>query len=111
MGSPYEDFKAITDQYYTDWKMPSIQVFIALLSKYGIKLRGKDGKLHEATFSVPKTEKDALVLGMRYKKNDDSYSEDLFLFRKNQPIQVGYRGAIEQVLPEYTGTHKRTPTT
>lgn len=107
----YYDFKAITDQYYTDWQMPSLQVFVNLLTKYGIELRGKDGTLHEGTFSVPKTESDALVLGMRYKKNDGSFSEDLFLFRKDQPVEKGYKGAIEGILPEYKGTHKRIPTT
>lgn len=110
MDNSYEDFKAITDQYYTDWKMPPLQVFVDLLTKYGIQLRSKDGLLQEGTFSVPKTESDALVLGMRYKKNDDTFSEDLFLFRKNQPIKRGYKGAIEHILPEYKGTHKRTPT-
>lgn len=111
MDTSYTDFKAITDQYYTDGKEPSLQVFINLLTKYGIRLREKDGTLHEGTFSVPKTESDALVLGMRYEKNDGTFSEDLFLFRKDQPIERGYKGAIERILPEYKGTHKRTPTT
>lgn len=109
MDNSYADFKAITDQYYTDWKMPPLQVFVDLLTKYGIQLRGKDGLLQEGTFSVPKTESDALVLGMRYLKRDRSYSEDLFLFRKGFPIQKGYKGAIEKILPEYQGTHKGLP--
>lgn len=109
MDNSYKEFKAITDKYYTNWQMPNIQVFINLLANYGIKLRQKDGKLHEATFSVPKSLKDALVLGMRYFKKDKSYSEDLFLFRKNFSIQKGYKRKIEKILPEYKNTHKGNP--
>lgn len=111
MDTSYEEYKMITDKYYTDWQMPPIEVFIDLLNRHGINLRNKDGDLHEATFSVPKSISDALVLGMRYRKNDGSFSEDLFLFQKGQPIQSGYKGELERVVPEYAGTHKGNPNT
>lgn len=111
MDNSYEEFKTITDKYYTDGQMPSIKVFIDLLNCYGIKLRQKDGELHETTFSVPKSSKNALVLGMRYIKKDGSYSEDLFLFEKNKSIQKGYKGKVEKTLPEYQNTHKGIPNT
>lgn len=107
----YEEFKSITDKYYTDWQMPAINVFIELLDRGGIKLRNKDGILHEATFSVPKSIKDALVLGIRYEKKDSSFSEDHFLFRKGKPIKKGYKGELEKIIPEYKGTHKGRPNT
>jgi len=111
MENSYEEFKAITDKYYTDWQIPGIDIFIALLDRHIIKLRKKDGELHEATFSVPKSMGDALVLGLRYQKKDRTFSEDLFLFRKGKPIQRGYRGELEKIVPEYRGTHKGGPNT
>jgi len=58
---------------------------------------------------VPKSMKDALVLGIRYQKKGGTFSEDLFLFRKGKPIQKGYRGELEKIVPEYKGTHKGKP--
>ena len=109
MENSYEEFKAITDKYYTDWQMPEICIFVALLDRYGIKLRKKDGELQEVTFSVPKSMGGALVLGFRYQKKNETFSEDLFLFRKGKPIQRGYRGELEEIVPEYRGTHKGGP--
>jgi hypothetical protein len=111
MNNPYEEFKRITDKYYTNWQMPDIGVFIDLLDQYGIKLRQKDGELHEATFSVPKSRKDAIVLGMRYQKKDGTFSEDLFLFEKGKSIKNGYQGKLEKILPEYKDMHKGKPNT
>lgn len=111
MENSYKAFKTITDKYYTDWKMPKIDTSIELLNRCGIKLRKKDGALREATFSVPKSMGDALVLGLRYQKKDRTFSEDLFLFRKGNPIQRGYRGKLEKIIPEYRGTHKSEPNT
>ena len=111
MDNSYAEFKTITDKYYTDWQMPNISVFVELLNRHGIQLRERDGELHEATFSVPKSMKDALVLGIRYQKKDGTFSEDLFLFCKGKQIQRGYRGELEKVISEYTGTHKGKPNT
>lgn len=112
MNDPYEQFKKITDKYYTDWNMPNINVFVELLNRYGIKLRQKDGELHEITFSKPESKEEALVLGVRYKKKDNSYSEDLFLFQQGEKIEKGYKGRLEKgIIPEYSGTHKELPNT
>ena len=111
MENSYKEFKTITDKYYTDWQMPNICFFVELLDRYGIKLRKNDGNLHEATFSVPKSINDALVLGIRYQKKDGTFSEDLFLFRKGKPIQKGYKGELEKIIPEYEETHKGKPNT
>lgn len=111
MDNSYQEFKAITDKYYTDWQMPPINFFIDLLDRYGVKLRNKDGQLHEATFSVPKSVSEALVLGIRYQKKGGTFSEDLFLFQKGKPIQRGYKGELEKIVPEYKGTHKGGPNT
>lgn len=106
----YDEYKAITDQYYTNGQMPAAQVFIDLLARNGIGLRRDDGNFHEATFSVPQTE-EGLVLGMRYEKRDGTHSEDLFLFRPGKPILPGYKGGLEKIFPEYRDTHKGKPNT
>jgi len=109
MDNSYKELKSITDKYYTDGQMPPKGIFVDLLNRHGINLRNKDGVLQETTVSVPKSRKDALVLGVRYKKNDETFSEDLFLFQKGQSIQRGYKGRLEKILPEYTGTHREQP--
>ncbi len=111
MGSPYLDFKAITDKYYTDWKKPSEKALISILEKNKINLRRDDGELRQITFSVPTSKKNALVLGLRYEKRGGLFAEDLFLFEKSSDkIQPIYRGKYKKVLPEYVGTHRRSPT-
>jgi hypothetical protein len=111
MDTSYQELKEITDQYYTDWQMPAIKTFIDLLNKHGVGLRNKDGDLHEATFSIPKSIPIGIVLGMRYKKIDESYSEDLYLFQPEKKVISGYRGELEKILPEYKNTHKLKPNT
>ena len=111
MDSSYEELKTITDKYYTDWQMPDISVFVELLNRYGIQLREKNGELHEANFSIPKSIGKALMLGIRYGKIDGTFSEDLFLFREGKRIQKGYKGSFEEIIPEYTGSHKGKPNT
>ena len=77
-----------------------------LLKEYGIKLRNKDGVFAYLTYSIPISKKDAIVLGLRYIKKDNTYTEDLFLFQKRSKIVKYYKGRGEEVMPEYKGTHK-----
>jgi len=109
MDKSYLDLKKITDKYYTDWQMPDAQIFIDLLNDNGIKIRQKDGELIETTFSIPKTLKNSIVLGFRYRKKDNSYSEDLFIFRLDYKIVRGDKSYMEKILPEYKNTHKGKP--
>ena len=113
MENSYEELKLITDKYYTDWIVPGVNVFIELLRKYRIETcKRKDGILYEVNFSIPKSVKDGIVVGFRYKKKDNSFSEDLFLFQKNKKIIKGYRGSLENsILVEYSETHKLPPNT
>lgn len=107
MNNAYGEFKSITDEYYRTGLMPDINVFIDLLRKYGYKLRQDDGDLNHATFSVPESKKDALVLGLRYLKKNGTWTEDHFLFHKDKAIAPHYRGKMERILSEYKGTHKK----
>lgn len=107
----FRELKKITDKYYSDWEPPRDENFVNLIEKYGIMVtKRKDGRLCQTTFSIP-ISVSGIVLGFRYKKQDGSYSEDLFLFQNGKSIQCGYKGIFEKtILPEYNFTHKRVPT-
>jgi len=105
---PYEDLKKITDTEYkiggTGWAENTIR----LLEKCGIKQRGKDGKLVQINISHPTTIDNAMVVGYRYIKNNGTFTEDTFLFKKDNPKpEKFYKGKLEEYLKEYIGTHKK----
>ncbi len=112
MDTSYDDLKIIMDHQYsvrekTGKPTPDFnELIVDLLFGHGIKLRQKDGTNPRVTFSISTSIANAFVVGVRYTKENGSKTEDLFLFRKNQPITKGYKGKLEQVLPEYKGTHK-----
>lgn len=108
MSDAYDELKEIMDGQYRTSQFAPVHVFINLLAKNGIKPRDKDGAPYEFTLSTALS-KIGMVIGLRYKKNDGSFSEDLFLFEPGQPVTSGYRGKLEKLLPEYRGTHKRNP--
>ena len=107
MDDSYDKLKSITDEYYAGQRTEWANDAIALLNEYGIKLRQKNGTPEIGTVSIPKSLANAIVIGIRYKKRDMSYTEDTFLFEKEKPIKSLYRDNIEKLLPEYTGTHKK----
>jgi hypothetical protein len=96
--SVFQELKQITDNVYlhldrTGTIIPYGNAIKDLLLKHEIKLRNK-GK------------KKAIVVGLRYIKNDGSKTEDLFLFEEGKDIVAGYKGRLEKILPEYKGSHK-----
>lgn len=103
----YEEIKAITDGIYAGTITPQAHLFIEVLNKYGIKLREKDGKFLELTYSIPKSVQNSILIGIRYTKDDGTHTEDHFLFEQDKSIRRFYRNQIEKVLPEYKGMHKR----
>jgi hypothetical protein len=83
----------------------------ALLSEHGRGLRRDDGILFQINLSVPQTRNNDLVIGLRYKKRDESFTEDHFLCITNEgdgnlKIQPKYGKSLEKVLVEYRGAHK-----
>jgi len=110
MSTPYEDLKAISDAVYSGQRMKWGDDAIKILLANGIKPRNKDGVLKSKNFSIPKSEKDCLVLGLRYEKKDGTLTEDLFVFRKeSSTIGVFYKGKLQEEMIEYEGTHKWQP--
>lgn len=112
MDTSYEELKAITDHQYEVLEQTGKitldfhQQIVDLLNKYGIKLRQKDGTNPKATFSIPTSRPDVFVIGIRYLKQDGTKTEDHFLFQKDQGIERCYGKKLENLLPEYKGSHK-----
>ena len=97
----YFELKQITDKVYNEISQNRPQPYYAeevvnLLARYKIILRQKDGVLHQVNISIPTSVSNAIVVGLRYIKNDGSKTEDLFLFQSNQPIITGYKGRLEK---------------
>jgi hypothetical protein len=74
-----------------------------------VRLR-ESGELFQINVSLPLTRASAIVIGARYRKQDDSHTEDCFLFAPEPSgfsMVPYYRGSIERDLPEYRRTHKQ----
>jgi hypothetical protein len=79
---------------------------LALLKEHDVELRTDDGTLEFVNLTCPR--EGAAVVGLRYRKQDRTQTEDTFLFERNGTLTKFYRGSIEGALPEYEGTHKAT---
>jgi hypothetical protein len=80
-----------------------------LLLQHDIRLRQDDGELVEINVSLPMSSESALVLGLRYQKRDETYTEDHFMFTQEADgvvVTPYYGRALARVLPEYRDTHK-----
>jgi len=93
----------------------SLMRIIALLNENGIQIRQKDGVLKIINLSIPTSKDNSFVIGLRYLKADNTFTEDHFLCEKEG---VGLKGEkiihhpkrkLEFTLPEYKGTHKEIP--
>lgn len=107
MDTSFEELKNITDAIYSG-NIPADfhDQIIALLDRHGIRIRQDDGIDPKVTISHPTSQSGSMVVGLRYTKNDGTKTEDLFLFQPGQPIQAHYKGRLERIFPEYTGSHK-----
>lgn len=111
MDKSYSDLKRIADRAYEKLEReghpgPFASRVLALLGKYDIKPRQKDGNLSQLNISIPSSVKNGVVVGLRYTKQNGTKTEDLFLFRADSPIAKGYKGNLEKILREYKETHK-----
>lgn len=103
----YKELKAITDSVYVGIKDKWAKDVIGILQKYNVKPRQKDGQLYSVNISIPKSKSNCILVGLRYIKNDKTYTEDHFLFEENKSIVAFYKGKLEKILGEYKGTHKQ----
>lgn len=110
MDQSYTELKQITDRVYGELaqgrRVRYRDEVVVLFERNGIRLRQRDGTLHDVTISIPTSVPDAIVVGLRYIKSDGTKTEDLFLFQQGNHIVTGYRGRLERRVREYAGTHK-----
>jgi hypothetical protein len=114
MNSAYRRLEAIWSDC-SDRDSSALMKIIPLLEKHGIRLRQKDGSLKQITLSIPTTKENAFVVGLRYIKNDGTFTEDHFLCEskgfvlKGEEIVHHPKRKLEDELQEYRGTHKEIP--
>lgn len=110
-GEAYAQLKVITDAAQEGILKPWSPKVVELLNSYGITVQRKEGISAEVTLSFPTSTKNkSMGIGVRHLKPDHSWAEDFFLFEENVGLTSFYKGAQENVLTEYKGTHHGQPT-
>lgn len=104
----YEQVKSIRDRAVESHDANVLREVPGMLNRWGIKCREKDGQLLWTNLSVPKSVGETITIGLRYKKQDGTLTEDIFELDKNKPevLTPYYLGQYEKVRPEYHGAHK-----
>ena len=104
----FEELKIKSDAYYAGRALQRtiFERAFELLNIFDPKFkpRQNDGKLFQLNFSVPKTMKDSLIVGIRYLKRNGSHREDHFIFTRSEIVKC-YRNNLEKMSPEYKGAH------
>jgi len=111
MNNTHSTLEGVWNRYFAGERQTLASSTLCLLSALGIKIRTDDGELKQVTISKPTTIENAFVVGLRYLKNDATYTEDHFVCRKNrapvlEPIERYYKGKLERKFKEYKDTHK-----
>ena len=103
-----EQVKSIHERAAKTQDAGALREIPAMLNRWGIKCREKDGQLLWTNLSVPTTVGETITIGLRYRKQDQTLTEDIFELSKNNPEMVTpyYKGQYQTVRPEYKGTHK-----
>ena len=104
----YEQVKSVHDRAVESHDATALREIPTMLNRWGIKCREKDGQLLWTNLSVPTSIGDTITIGLRYKKQDGTLTEDIFELNKTKPEVVTpyYLGKYQGVRAEYHGTHK-----
>jgi len=104
----FDQVKSIHERTVKTHDASALLEIPTMLNSWGIKCREKDGQLLWTNLSVPTTIGETIVIGFRYKKKDQTLTEDIFELSKNDPDEVApyYKGQYQTVRPEYKDTHK-----
>jgi len=105
----YYEVKDISDGVYAGTRDNFANDIIKLIKKYDTKLRPSPHIKWAITFSIPTQIKNSFVIGIRYKKQDNTFTEDHIMFQKGRNIRVFSKNELEKLLPEYKGSHKGEP--
>lgn len=107
MESKYETIKNLHQRVSEFGKAELLKMVPNLLESWGIKSHVDDGVLSQINISNP--ENGILVIGLRYIKNNGTFTEDIFEVNSSNPNDIPkyYKGKYERERSEYKGTHKQ----
>ena len=108
MTTKYEQVKYVHD-YGVETRDPNeLRKIPSLPNGWGIKCRKDDGQMLWTNLSIPASVGQTITIGLRYKKRDQTLTEEIFELNKRNPDKVSayYKGRYQTVRPEYQGTHK-----
>jgi len=108
MMTIFDQVKSIHERAVETQDASALREIPAMLNRQGIKCREKDGQLLWTNLSVPTSVGETITIGLRYRKQDQTLTEDIFELSKNNPEMVTpyYKDQYQTVHPEYKGTHK-----
>lgn len=108
MTTKYEQVKSVHDRAVETNDANELRNIPSLLNSWGIKCREDDGQLLWTNLSVPTSVGETITIGLRYKKQDETLTEDVFELNNKNPDVVTqyYKGRYQTLRPEYKHTHK-----
>ena len=108
MMTKFDQVKSIHERAVETQDANALREIPAMLNHWGIICREKDGQLLWTNLSEPTSIGETITIGLRYRKQDQTLTEDIFELSRNNPEKVTpyYRGKYQAVRSEYKGTHK-----
>jgi hypothetical protein len=108
MKTKYEQLRYIHDLAVKTNDASALREIPSLLNNWGFKCRDNDGQLLWTNLSLPTSIGETITIGLRYKKNDQTLTEDVFEVNSGTPevVDTYYKGKYQKARPEYAGTHK-----
>ncbi len=108
MLTKYEQIKSIHDLAIKSHDANVLKEIQSLLHSWNYKCRKDDGELLWTNTSLPTQIGETIVIGLRYRKKDNSLTEDIFELNSKNPNEVTayYKGKYQKHCPEYKNTHK-----
>jgi hypothetical protein len=102
MISKFDQVKSIHERAVETGDASVLREIPAMLNRWGIKCREKDGQLLWTNLSVPMSVGESITIGLRYRKKDQTPTEDIFELNRNNPEVVTsyYKGQYQTVRPE-----------
>jgi hypothetical protein len=107
MSDSYLELQTIWAGFFEGDRSNTSDKCLKVLNTLEILTRQKDGELKQLTLSKPTSVEKALAMGLRYRKENGTCAEDVFVFQEGRPVERFYRGKLEREMPEYKGTHHR----
>lgn len=87
MTTKYDQIKYIHLLVQETHNASHLGIVLQLLKNWGIELRKDDGELQWINLSIPTSDLDVITIGLRYKKRDVTFTEDIFELDKKIQIR------------------------